>query len=146
MFKSKEELDSKLLEFFCFIFLGIKEFYINFFLFLIMMIVVTNLTVIFEQIFCPSPKMKLLFSASRTELLIAVAQMTGNSKVMLGTSGNRLAVQMLSDIAQGRGAHVALNTVRVAYHFLSSFLYSKPYWKDFRVSERFCIKYVTLTY
>ncbi|CAE1163805.1 CTU2 [Acanthosepion pharaonis] len=46
----------------------------------------------------------------RTELLIAVALMTGNSKVMLGTSGNRLAVQMLSDIAQGRGAHVALNT------------------------------------
>lgn len=72
--------------------------------------------------------------------------MTGNSKVMLGTSGNRLAVQMLSDIAQGRGAHVALNTVRVAYHFLSSFLYSKPYWKDYHVSERFCIKYATLTY
>lgn len=46
----------------------------------------------------------------RTELLIAVAQMTGNSKVMVGTNGNRLAVQMLSDIAQGRGAHVAMNT------------------------------------
>lgn len=36
----------------------------------------------------------------------------GYSKVMLGDCSTRLAVRLLTDIAQGRGAHVAMDTVR----------------------------------
>jgi len=46
-------------------------------------------------------------------LLIDVAKTHGYSKVMTGHCGTRLAVNLLSDISQGRGAQVALDTVSI---------------------------------
>ncbi|XP_033754101.1 cytoplasmic tRNA 2-thiolation protein 2-A-like [Pecten maximus] len=46
----------------------------------------------------------------RQRLLMEVAQVQGYSKVMTGHCGTRLAVNLLSDISQGRGAHVAMDT------------------------------------
>ncbi|GAB1601917.1 cytoplasmic tRNA 2-thiolation protein 2-A-like [Argonauta hians] len=45
----------------------------------------------------------------RNDLLVKIAQLTGNRIIMVGSGENRLAVLMLSDIAQGRGAHISLN-------------------------------------
>lgn len=48
----------------------------------------------------------------RQKILIDLALKKGYSKVMLGDCSTRLAVRLLTDIAQGRGAHVAMDTVR----------------------------------
>lgn len=48
----------------------------------------------------------------RQKILIDLARKEGYSKVMLGDCSTRLAVRLLTDIAQGRGAHVAMDTVR----------------------------------
>ncbi|XP_060080255.1 cytoplasmic tRNA 2-thiolation protein 2-A-like [Ylistrum balloti] len=46
----------------------------------------------------------------RQRLLMEVAKVQGYSKVMTGHCGTRLAVNLLSDISQGRGSHVAMDT------------------------------------
>lgn len=46
----------------------------------------------------------------RQRLLMEVAQVEGYSKVMTAHCGTRLAVNLLSDISQGRGAQVAMDT------------------------------------
>ncbi|CAI9737463.1 tRNA 2-thiolation 2-A-like [Octopus vulgaris] len=45
----------------------------------------------------------------RNDLLDRIARLTGNKMIMVGTGENRLAILMLADIAQGRGAHISLN-------------------------------------
>ncbi|RUS92174.1 hypothetical protein EGW08_000027 [Elysia chlorotica] len=47
----------------------------------------------------------------RNQLLVAAAQQLGFSKILTAESSTRLAVRILSDIAQGRGSQVSLDTV-----------------------------------
>lgn len=47
----------------------------------------------------------------RYNILIDTARKHGNTKVMMGDCSTRLSVRLLSDISQGRGAHVAMETV-----------------------------------
>lgn len=51
-----------------------------------------------------------LIKSLRQKILIDLARKEGYSKVMLGDCSTRLAVRLLTDIAQGRGAHVAMDT------------------------------------
>lgn len=51
-----------------------------------------------------------LIKSLRQKILIDLARREGYSKVMLGDCSTRLAVRLLTDIAQGRGAHVAMDT------------------------------------
>ncbi|XP_061196246.1 cytoplasmic tRNA 2-thiolation protein 2-like [Saccostrea echinata] len=51
-----------------------------------------------------------LIKSLRQNILIDLACKKGYSKVMLGHCSTRLAVHLLTDIAQGRGAHVAMDT------------------------------------
>lgn len=51
-----------------------------------------------------------LIKSLRQKILIDLALKKGYSKVMLGDCSTRLAVRLLTDIAQGRGAHVAMDT------------------------------------
>lgn len=47
----------------------------------------------------------------RQKILLDLAHKEGYSKVMLGDCSTRLAVRLLTDISEGRGAHVAMDTV-----------------------------------
>ncbi|XP_048755383.2 cytoplasmic tRNA 2-thiolation protein 2-like isoform X1 [Ostrea edulis] len=51
-----------------------------------------------------------LIKSLRQNILIDLARKEGYTKVMLGDCSTRLAVRLLTDIAQGRGAHVAMDT------------------------------------
>ena len=48
---------------------------------------------------------------SRNKLILEVARHCGYSKVMLGNCGSQLAVQLLTDMAIGRGSHAAMEAV-----------------------------------
>lgn len=47
---------------------------------------------------------------AKLRLLVAVARMKGFDKILVGDSSTRLSVRILTDMAQGRGSHVALDT------------------------------------
>ena len=51
----------------------------------------------------------------RNKVILEVARNFGYSKVMLGNCGTQLAVQLLTDMAVGRGSHAAMETVSYGY-------------------------------
>ena len=53
----------------------------------------------------------ILFKNFRQKLFVQLAKEQGYSKVMVGDCSTRLAVRLLSDMAQGHGAHVSMDTV-----------------------------------
>lgn len=53
------------------------------------------------------------FALFRQHLILHTARMEGYSKVMMGDSCTRLAVKLLSNISLGRGASLAMDTVRI---------------------------------
>lgn len=48
----------------------------------------------------------------RNHLILHVARTSGYSKVMMGDSGTRVAVKLLTNLCLGRGAFLAADTVR----------------------------------
>ena len=55
-------------------------------------------------------------------MILEVARNYGYSKVMLGNCGTQLAVQLLTDMAVGRGSHAAMETVSYGdSHTVTSF-------------------------
>ena len=48
-------------------------------------------------------------------MILEVARNCGYSKVMLGNCGTQLAVQLLTDMAVGRGSHATMETVSNGY-------------------------------
>ena len=69
----------------------------------------TQLKVLFQSICTLTAKEDLLRSL-QGRVLLEVARREGYSKVMLGDSATRLAVRLLSNISQGRGAAVPYDT------------------------------------
>ena len=56
-----------------------------------------------------------LYPFPRRHLLVSTARAEGYSKLMLGENCTRLAVKLLANIALGRGAQLAVDTVRGGY-------------------------------
>lgn len=57
----------------------------------------------------------------RMQLLVDVAVAEGFDAIFLGTSGSRLAIQLITDVAQGKGNQIHQETV-TKYDYLSSSL------------------------
>ena len=53
----------------------------------------------------------LLFYLHRKELISRVAKSEGYSKVIVAETSTRLSAAILSNMAQGKGAHIAYDTV-----------------------------------
>ena len=72
----------------------------------------------------------------RHRLLVDIARELGFSKLLLAHSATRLAVRMLADITQGRGAHLAYQMVSFWHLTLAVgyvMIYYYPYAADFIV-------------